>query len=197
MAGNLNLLNDESLMGHVKNHDHQAFSILVERHTTKFYASAYRIVMNKEESEDIVQEAFLKLWDNPKIWQEGKGAKFTTWFYKIVVNMALDKFRKHKNIKQIDIETTQLETNDNTVFYMEQDEEQKALDVAIKQLPENQMMALNLCFYEDISRKEAADIMNVSLKALESLLMRAKQGIKDNLCRQGFLKDNLKLGYGA
>ena len=50
-----------------------------------FYAASYRMVMNKEEAEDVVQEAFLKLWDRPTIWKRDKNAKFTTWFYKIVM----------------------------------------------------------------------------------------------------------------
>ena len=153
-----------------------------------FYAAAYRMVMNKETAEDIVQDAFLKLWDKPKIWKSDKGAKFTTWFYRIVMNISLDKLRKRSKMMNLEvvenIAAQELSQEQNIVL----NEEQKALDLALKSLPEKQLMALNLCFYEELSNKEAAKIMGVNVKALESLLMRAKAGIKNYLHREGVLQ---------
>lgn len=186
MAETLEKLSDESLMERVREHDHRAFSLLVERRSEMFYAAAYRMVMNKEEAEDIVQDAFLKIWDKPKIWKPGKGAKFTTWFYRIVMNMALDQLQKTKN-NVPDLVEKMVSDSPSQEKEMQLDQEQKALDEALKKLPEKQLMALNLCFYEEMSNKEAADVMGVSVKALESLLMRAKAGIKDNLYREGIL----------
>lgn len=190
MAETLKNLSDESLMERIHNHDHQAFSCLVERRSDMFYAAAYRMVMNQQEAEDIVQEAFLKLWDKPKSWKGGNGAKFTTWFYRIVMNISLDKLRRQKsNNGDADPEFfDQIASGDiSQDKELEKGEEQKALDRALKTLPENQLMALNLCFYEEMSNKEAAEIMGISVKALESLLMRAKSGIKNYLHREGIL----------
>lgn len=187
MAQTLEKPDDESLMERLIQNDHQAFSILVTRHSDKFYGAAFRIVMNQQEAEDIVQDAFLKLWDKPKIWKAGKGAKFTTWFYRIVMNLALDVRRKTKHTTsnlEDELRTTELSQDKKII----EDEEQKLLSNALNALPEKQLMALNLCFYEDHSNKEAADIMGVSVKALESLLMRAKAGMKDYLHRSGVLK---------
>jgi RNA polymerase sigma-70 factor (ECF subfamily) len=61
---------------------------------------------------------------------------------------------------------------------------QQRLEAAIAQLPERQRTALNLCFYESLSNQEAADIMGINLKALQSLLMRAKMTLKE-VCNQG------------
>ncbi len=189
MTDKLQNLDDESLMGHVKQHDHQAFSILVERHSEKFYASSYRIVTNKQEAEDVVQDAFLKLWDRPEMWKAGHSAKFTSWFYKIVMNMSLDRYRKFKNIQALGDKEQYLKTAAEQHNSLQKDDEQVALDQALKVLPEKQLQALNLCFYEEMSRKEAATIMNVSVKALESLLMRAKEGLRNDLYRQGFIEE--------
>ncbi len=195
MANKLENLDDESLMEYVLKHDHQAFSLLATRHANMFYVSAYRILMNKQEAEDTVQDAFLKLWDNPKIWKKGKGAKFTSWFYKVVMNMAIDKYRKNKKISNIDITEQEVEVLASQDKELESTEEQKILDTALKSLPENQFIALNLCFYEEMSRKDAAKIMKVSVKALESLLMRAKAKLKDQLIYDGY-KD-IKEGSAA
>jgi RNA polymerase sigma-70 factor (ECF subfamily) len=188
-------LSDESLVERVKNHDHQAFSVLVTRHSEKFYFSSYRYVMNQQEAEDIVQDAFLKLWDRPEIWKSGKGAKFTSWFYKIVMNLSLDKCRKYK--KTIDVDDAKDLQVDGTQFEdLQKTEEQKTINEALKALPEKQMIALNLCFYEEMSRKEAAVMMKISVKALESLLMRGKAKLKDELYREGFIAEKQKGNVG-
>lgn len=181
MAYNLNKLDDESLMERIQKNDHQAFATLVERHTDKFYGASYRIVMSQFDAEDIVQDAFLKIWNNPNIWKAGKGAKFTTWFYRIVMNLSLDKMRQYKG-KNTDVLPDDLAENTKTQEQnLIQTEEEQELDSALKSLPEKQLLALNLCFYEDYTNKQASEIMGVSVKAVESYLMRAKQGVKDYL----------------
>src|SRR3970040_342675 len=96
---------DRELLALVKEGNHQAFSILVERHTDRFYRLAYRYLQNKEAAEDVVQDAFLKLWENPALWQPQRNSKFTTWFYRVVVNLCLD-LRKRKRPDALDDETS-------------------------------------------------------------------------------------------
>lgn len=188
---NLQETTDESLMARVRGGDHEAFSTLVKRHTKMFYAAAYRMCSNPDEAEDIVQDAFLKLWNNPAMWDGERGAKFTTWFYRVVTNQAVDAMRKKKKTTGdetfefiADGRASQQET-------MEQEQQQTALEGAIQSLPERQKMALNLCFYEGLSNKEAAEIIGVGLKGLESLLMRAKAGLRDELIRRGLSLNEL------
>lgn len=92
---------DENLIMEIQKGSHLAFSTLITRHVDKFYRIAFRIICNKENAEDITQEAFTKLWENPHKWQEKKKTKFTTWFYKIVVNLALESLlmRAKTNLK--------------------------------------------------------------------------------------------------
>lgn len=189
MAQSLDHIDDESLMERIQSYDHQAFSTLVERRADMFYAAAYRIVMNKQEAEDIVQDAFLKIWEKPKIWKKGKAAKFTTWFYRIVTNMAVDNLRRKPNNTAIENVNEVLKTDETSDKNILMQEEQQALEEAIGNLPEKQLLALNLCFYEGLSNKEAATIIGVSVKALESLLMRAKFGVKDHLIRSKVLEN--------
>ena len=87
---------DEQLLEAIQAGSHHAFSLLVKRHSTRFYAIAYRYMAQREAAEDIVQASFLKLWENPHLWQSGLNAKFTTWFYRIVVNACLDAKKKKK-----------------------------------------------------------------------------------------------------
>lgn len=180
-------LTDEDLMVRIQKADHGAFSVLVKRHTKMFYAAAYRVYPHISDAEDVVQEAFLKLWKRPEIWKADRGAKFTTWFYRVVINMAIDNVRKKKNTKGSDVLDRVIDTSADQLEQLEAGQQKQLLEIAIQALPERQKIALNLCFYEGLSNKEAAEIMEVKVKALESLLMRAKAGLKILLLRQGAL----------
>lgn len=189
---NENAQSDEALMHRIKQHDHNAFSLLVTRHSDTFFRAAYRMVQNKQEAEDIVQICFLKLWNKPTLWKEGKGATFKTWFYRIVINQCRDQFKKtnrYIHSDQIEHVEDERQQGDDALI---KTQEQNALENAINQLPDKQRTAITLCFDKGISNKEAATIMGVKLKALESLLMRAKENIKNTLYAQGMIEPQQK-----
>lgn len=182
-------VDDNDLMARIRNRDHQAFATLVQRHTQRFFACAYRLCTNVQESEDIVQEAFLKLWQQPELFDETKGVKFTTWFYRVVSNRTLDHLRKRKPQANPEILDYLPADTNNIDKEMDMDQKQTQLEEAIEELPERQKLALNLCFYEGLKNKEAADIMDINVKALESLLMRAKSNLRETLLRQGVINE--------
>lgn len=169
---------DEDLMALVCNGDHRAFSVLVKRHTQKFFNLAYRTLRNERDAEDIVQDSFTKIWCRPKLYNPERGAKFTTWFYRIVLNASIDLQRKNKPIYGLEEQMVDGDfvRQDERIIEAETYQE---LEEAIQQLPERQQTALNLCYYQNIPQKEAADIMGVGVKALESLLSRAKTNLKE------------------
>lgn len=182
---------DEDLLRMVQGGDSSAFTELVERHTDKFFGVAWKTWPNREDAEEVVQEAFVKLWQDPFLYDPDKGAKFTTWFYRVVTNLALDRARKKKPVN-LDQEVLACFADKETKTPAENHrnlEEKLALEGAIYQLPERQKMALNLCFYEGMSNKEAAEVMEVGVKALESLLMRAKAGVKHILISKGVISE--------
>jgi len=171
---------DENLLKLIIAGDHSAFSELVIRHTKKYYSIAYRVLFNRDDSEDLVQEAFLKLWNNPQSWNSSNNVKFTTWFYRVVINLCLDYKKKNKfsisdNYNEIE---SHMNIQDGIIDIKRR---QELLDKYLLQLPERQQIALNLCFYEGVSNKEAAEIMDINLKALQSLIMRAKTNLKEKL----------------
>ena len=171
--------NDESLVALICEGDHKAFAELVGRHTQMFFAAAYRVCGDVIQAEDIVQDAFLKFWTKPQRFDATKGVKFTTWFYRVVTNVAIDAMRKKKPHVSDEIVNLMADKNALADEQLVASEQSQALEAAIQELPERQKTALNLCFYEGVSNKEAADIMGVSVKAVESLLMRAKKALKD------------------
>lgn len=178
---------DESLMARIQRGDHQAFAILVRRHTQKFYAGAYRVVGDRYEAEDIVQDAFLKLWDKPQAWDAARGAKFTTWFYRVVTNLSIDRKRRKRPVANSDVLEMMADAAPRADAALGDAQEREILERAIQALPDRQKAALNLCFYEGMSNKDAAQILGVGIKALESLLMRAKAALREELTRQGLI----------
>jgi len=180
---------DESLMRLIRQGSHQAFAILVRRHTDRFYAAAFRLSGRPSEAEDMVQDAFLKIWQKPDLWRDDRGAKFTTWFYRILVNQNIDRIRKGQ--RMISGETILPFVADGRAdpeSVTGANEEQARIEGALSSLPERQKTALTLCFYEGLSNAEAAGVMGVKIKALESLLMRAKTGVRDYLNQNNLVK---------
>jgi RNA polymerase sigma-70 factor (ECF subfamily) len=171
---------DHELLKLIQEGNGQAFAALVERHTGRFYRLAYRYLQNKEAAEDMVQDAFLKLWENPALWQPERNSKFTTWFYRVVVNLCLD-MRKRKSAAPLEDDSTVIDERERTEERMIRVQEQEALEKAIAGLPERQRMALNLCFDEGLTNQEAAEVMGLRLKALQSLIMRAKTTLKERM----------------
>jgi RNA polymerase sigma-70 factor (ECF subfamily) len=175
---------DHELLARIQDGNHDAFAVLVQRHAERFYRLAYRYMQNKEAAEDIVQEAFVKLWENPGKWQPERNTKFTTWFYRVLVNLCLD-WQKKKRPLTLDEELLVLDKGEALDATLIREQEQKILEKEIAVLPERQRLALNLCFDEGLSNQEATEVMGLRLKALQSLLMRAKATLKERIkaCR--------------
>lgn len=173
---------DAALLARISEGNASAFAALVERHNRRFYALAYRFTMHRQEAEDVVQDAFLKLWERPDQWQADRNTRFTTWFYRVVVNLCLDRKKRKRPLPLAeDFDMADDRPSQEESFSGHQ--QRKLLESAIADLPERQRVALNLCFYEGLSNQEAADVMQLNLKALQSLLMRAKATLKETFAR--------------
>lgn len=157
-----------------------AYSEIVRRHTDRYYALSYRMLSEREGAEDVVQDSFLMLWNSPEKWDASKNAKFTTWFYRVVVNACLDQ--KKRVIYTVPEDDFELESPGRSQEEASELKNTKnKVEALIQELPESQQTALALCFYEGLSNKEAASVMDLSVKAVESLLMRAKGSLRAKL----------------
>ncbi len=118
---------DHELLSLIKNGSRLAFAELVQRHSDRFYRLAYRYVQSRETAEDVVQDAFLKLWENPGRWQPERASKFTTWFYRIIVNLCLD-WQKRKQPVELQEEMAPAADNESVDSAMIRAQEQKILE---------------------------------------------------------------------
>jgi RNA polymerase sigma-70 factor, ECF subfamily len=173
-------MDDHALLELIQTGSHEAFAELARRHIERSYRIAYRFLQSKESAEDIVQDAFLKLWEDPAKWHGELSKKFTTWFYRVLANLCLDHLKKKRTVAlEEDIQLAdERPTADETMMRAEA---HMILEKEIAALPERQRTALNLCFNAGLSNQEAAEIMGLRLKALQSLIMRAKTTLKERM----------------
>ncbi len=170
---------DSDLMAEIRQASHEAYSCLVRRHADRYYRLAYRFLRERAEAEDIVQHVFLRLWEKPEMWDPRKNTQFTTWLHRVVVNACLDKLKKRNFKTEVTDEIPDRSPGQDK--QLEQVEQQRILEREISALPERQRTALNLCFYEGLSNQEAANVMGLQLKALQSLVMRAKVTLRERM----------------
>ncbi|MFC2954022.1 RNA polymerase sigma factor [Marinicaulis aureus] len=171
---------DEALVRRAGLGDKAAAAQLVERHTRMIYASSYRMLGSAAAAEDAVQETFLRLWRHAGKWKP-QGAKFETWLYRIAMNYCLDQLRKTKREAPEEAAPERADSGDRQDQKIFAAERRFAIDEALEKLPERQKLAITLCHYQEMSNIEAAEIMDVSVEALESLLARGRRALRTSL----------------
>lgn len=171
---------DEALVRRAGLGDKAAAAQLVERHTRMIYASSYRMLGSAAAAEDAVQETFLRLWRHAGKWKP-QGAKFETWLYRIAMNYCLDQLRKTKREAPEEAAPERADSGDRQDQKIFAAERRFAIDEALEKLPERQKLAITLCHYQEMSNIEAAEVMDVSVEALESLLARGRRALRTSL----------------
>lgn len=188
---------DQRLFELIQAGNHDAFAQLVTRYTDQFFALAYRTLGSVEDARDVVQQAFVNLWTRPHMWRPDK-AKFTTWFYRVILNACHDQLRRSR--KTTMVEPAEFDQAMGDAFVESQsaiqdvaelvaerqhlDWQQHALRRWIAELPSAQRDALTLVVQSELPQREAAEILGVSVKALESLLIRAKRNLAQQLAAE-------------
>jgi RNA polymerase sigma factor (sigma-70 family) len=172
--------------------DRKAIQFLVRDHGKKVLKTIFYFVGNMEDAEDIAQDVFLEILRSAGRLK--KKASLYTWIYRISVNRSFDHLRKQKRKEMfVRIGTTLhlkadfpggYDTQPGTSDTPDEDrEKRKLLDEAVNSLSENQRIAFILNKYDERSYKEIAEIMNVSLSSIESLIHRAKISLQKKLAR--------------
>jgi RNA polymerase sigma-70 factor (ECF subfamily) len=178
---------DVRLMRLVAGGDTAAFESLIERHQALVAGTVARMLGSNSDVEDITQQVFIRVWRSAGRYVAR--AKFTTWLLKITRNLVFNEMRRAKRhphvpiqidpgAEELPLKDETAETPDATLL---QTELQQAIEDAIMQLPETQRMALVLRRYEDLSYEEIADILELSLPAVKSLLFRARTELRERL----------------
>lgn len=139
---------------------------------------ATRMLGDVAEAEDVTQETFLRAWKALPGWEPR--AKFSTWLHRVALNLCYDRLRKRRELTMDEL-PERSDPGLTPAEALEQKQSVRAVEAAIGALPERQAAALTLCALQGHSQAEAAEIMDVSVEALESLLARARRGLRASL----------------
>jgi RNA polymerase sigma-70 factor (ECF subfamily) len=184
---------NEDLMCRVKSGDKYAFETLVYRHQRPVLNFIFRFLRDPTEAENLTQEVFLRVWKSAGTYQPD--AKFTTWLYRIATNLCINKQRAMhiRNWFAISQSHEQKQTSDDTFIPTEGTEiktpEDHLIDSeqslhlldALNDLPTSQRIAIVLKIYDGLSYHEIAQVMDRSVSAVDSLLIRAKKNLQKKL----------------
>lgn len=171
----------------------EAFRRLVQRTQAKVYAVIYRLIPDRAQVEDLVQEVFLRVFRTAGRYQPM--AKFSTWLYRIAANVALNALRAGRKMKLSSLELADRDDESSwrrdvpdtrsaaPVSRLDAEELRARILAAIAELPENQRIAITLNRFEHMSYQQIAAILDCSTMAVKSLLSRARCNLRDALLR--------------
>jgi RNA polymerase sigma-70 factor (ECF subfamily) len=170
---------DDELVRRAGRGEAAAVQALVARKLRRVLALAERMLGDPAEAEDVAQETFFKVWRYAERWRPG-AAKFDTWLHRVTLNLCYDRLRRRR-------ERPTAEPPDAPDPGPGPDRGLLAADVgrrvnaALQALPPRQREAIVLCHYQELGNIEAAELMRVSIEALESLLSRGRRALRQAL----------------
>jgi RNA polymerase sigma-70 factor (ECF subfamily) len=180
---------DVRLMRLVAQGDTSAFEKVIERHQALVAGTAARMLGSNSDVEDIAQQVFIRVWKSARRYVPR--AKFTTWLLKITRNLVFNELRRARRRAQVSLQSNagaeeiplKDETNPAPDASLLEDELQRAIEEAIMQLPESQRMALVLRRYEQLSYEQIAEVLDLSVPAVKSVLFRARTELRSRLSK--------------
>ena len=183
---------DVRLMALVGRGDTAAFEDLIERHQSLVAGTIARMLGSNSDVEDIAQQVFIRVWKSAGRYVAR--AKFTTWLLKITRNLVFNELRRSKRHALVPLQTEpgaeEMPLPDQVARAPDasllETELQQAIERAILQLPESQRMALILRRYEEMSYEQIAEILDLSVPAVKSVLFRARTELRERL--RGYLE---------
>ena len=159
----------------------EAFQQLYALFSDKVYNTALSYVQNEQDAEEITQDVFTNIFRSADKFKGN--ATVSTWVYRITVNTSLNQIKRKKRFSFLKFGESVQDSPDfeHPGVLLENKENAKALFTLIDTLVDSQKTAFILSFVEDLPRQEVAAVMNISLKAVESLLQRGKKNLREKL----------------
>ena len=156
--------------------DQSAFAALIQREGPRLLRFAYGVLGSLEEAEDTVQDTFISLWENAARWRAE--ARLGTWLHTVCYNRAVDRLRRRRNFVAESALDDLADEADLAEGRLVRGETVRSVREAIARLPHRQRAAVMLFHFQDLPQKHAAEILDVSESAFESLLARARRQMR-------------------
>lgn len=162
----------------------EAFSCVVKLYGERLYWQIRKMVLSHEDTNDILQNTFLKAWANIDLFRGD--AKLSTWLYKIAINESLTFLKKQRQMNHVSIDDTDVFLLDRLKGdeYFNGDEAQMKLQKAILTLPEKQRLVFHMKYYEEMKYEEISEILGTSVGALKASYHYAVKKIEEFLTKE-------------
>jgi RNA polymerase sigma-70 factor (ECF subfamily) len=180
---------DLEWMRRVKQGDLNALAELIQAHQQRVVSTVAKMLGSETDAEDVAQQVFIRVWKSAPRYEPT--AKFTTWLFKITRNLVLNELRRRSRHSTLSLDAASGEADrpqeiaDRRVASPDssllEEELQKAIEAAIGALPEVQRMALILRRYDELSYEEIADVLDLTVPAVKSVLFRARAELREKL----------------
>jgi len=180
---------DVRLMQQVGRGDTRAFEELIQKHQALVAGTVARMLGSNSDVEDIAQQVYIRVWKSARRYVPR--AKFTTWLLKITRNLVFNELRRTKRHAHVPLQSEpgaedpplKDEMNLAPDASLLELELQRTIEEAILQLPETQRLALVLRRYEQLSYEQIAEILDLSVPAVKSVLFRARSELRSRLSK--------------
>jgi RNA polymerase sigma-70 factor (ECF subfamily) len=173
---------DAALMRAAAGGDNGAWAAIVSANLEIVHRSAYRLVRDTQLAEDIAQESFVRLWKLADAWQPR--GRISTWLCHVARNLAIDAIRRETRARPQELDDETPDRGPTPLESLAARETETDVGRAIDALPARQREAIRLVHFGECSGTAAADILGISVEALESLLARARRSLKAALLGQ-------------
>lgn len=185
----LDQMDDTALLLAYAQGDRDAAGALAQRLLPGALAQAVRMLADRAEAEDVAQDAMIRLWQQAASWRAGE-AQPSTWLYRVVSNLCIDRLRKRGRNVALDAVAEPDDGNPSVVETMQTRARMAALSDALAQMPERQAQAVALRHLEGLSNPQIAQVMDISVRSVESLTARGKRALAGLLAHR-----RAELGY--
>lgn len=162
----------------------QAFGELVSRYQERLYWHIRRIVLNHEDSDDVLQNTFLKVWKNIDSFREQ--SSLYTWLYRIATNEAITfiNSRKRQSLLSFQEVNTFLLNRMEADQYFEGNDIREKLEKAILRLPDKQRVVFNMRYFEEMPYQQMSEILDTTVGALKASFHHAMKKVEEYLSAQ-------------
>ncbi|MBF0158042.1 MAG: sigma-70 family RNA polymerase sigma factor [Magnetococcales bacterium] len=161
-------------------HEETACRLLVNRYLKPLLNLAARLLQNRADAEDMVQEAFIRLWREAPHWR-GQ-AKVGTWLHQIVYHACIDRLRQRTVLPLEELEEPLYsEPETDPLATLQLQEAAQLVEQAMAALPPRQRAAILMVHYQEFHQVDAAQVLGIGVEALESLLARGRRKLRQLL----------------
>ena len=162
----------------------QAFELIINKYKNPLYATILRMTKNPHDAQDLVQESFIKVYE--QLEKYNATGSFSSWLYRVAINHCMDEFRtKRYKMKSVEIDEGKIVMKDHPEIIFMKKEKSRQLERLVATLPEDERIIILLRYVNELSYQEISELVDMPLSTVRNKLHRAKKKMRETVKREG------------